>query len=139
MNNKNEIFDFKLEDVKKENPFKVPANYFEELPTQVQNKIANTPKEESIFDKMMFIFSPKFGVAFAGVLVIVMLAVNYTKTEQIDYLSNLEVDYETLMETIDLDEDELLFADLYLPTEVAISDVSIDYLLDEGIEDTDIY
>ena len=139
MNNKNEIHDFKLSDIKKENPFKVPANYFEELPTKVQNKIANTKKQETFFDKLMFIFSPKFGVAFAGVLVLIMLAVNYSKTEQTDYLSNLDVDYHTIIETIDFDEDELLLADLYEPIEITESDISIDYLLDEGLTEYDLY
>ena len=139
MNNKNNIHDFKLSDIKKENPFKVPANYFEELPTQVQNKIANTPKQETIFDKLMFIFSPKFGVVFAGVLVIAMLAINFTKTEQTDYLSNLDVDYYTIIETIDFDEDELLLADLYQPTEINADDISIDVLLEQEIEDYELY
>ena len=48
-----------LSKLKKENNFNVPANYFEELPTQIQERISQTNSKTTFLDKVKLLISLK--------------------------------------------------------------------------------
>lgn len=60
--------------------FDVPENYFNELTVKIQSKIFK--KEESVFEKIQqFIFTPKYSLALAGIITIIIASALLFKTE----------------------------------------------------------
>ena len=103
MNKKNEIRDELkklspfLSDIKKENSFKVPQNYFKSLPEKVLEQVqptTNTSEKkttqvgwmERLMENIALLFQPKFAVGFATATILVIAALYFVQkpTDQID-------------------------------------------------------
>lgn len=66
----------------KSESFNVPENYFNELTVKIQSKIYK--KEESIFEKIQrFIFTPKYSLALAALITIVIASTLLFKSENV--------------------------------------------------------
>ncbi len=94
MNKKNEINDELkklspfLSDIKKENAFKVPENYFKTLPDQVLEQVKTTTNTsekrvtqpgwmERLMENIAVLFQPKYAVGFATALILVVASVYF--------------------------------------------------------------
>ncbi len=98
----------KLEDLKKENVFKVPEGYFEDLPMRIQSRIqSGIPVERiPVFRRNVF----KYAVSLAAMVLIVLVVLKfYTRQPSPEKLLS-QVPTEALisyLETSDITEDEL--------------------------------
>ncbi len=104
--------------IKNDNPFEVPADYFDSLPEKIASKIIATKKENSFAAKFRIIFNPKIYIPVAAsILIVVFLIFKSTgiKTrsdQQMAYTANdnsAEYQYaDSLIENGDIDESMLL-------------------------------
>ena len=164
-NNQDEHIDFKkfapeLSKIKKDNPFKVPDDYFDKLPEAIREKVASVTKKISIFEQFLLRFKqPKYSITtgLAFILIVVALFVFIKPADkEIQFLSDITIDdiLEESPELIyDMDESiilEVLFADntdetydyfesdIYNDTTINEDEI-IDYLSDENFETELLY
>lgn len=64
-----------LNQIPKYNPFSVPANYFEEFPTDLQNKIADNKTSIKWTDWLVLLLKPSFSVPVLSVLLITFVGI----------------------------------------------------------------
>ncbi|NJO68025.1 MAG: hypothetical protein HC830_00990 [Bacteroidetes bacterium] len=68
---------FKLDDLKKENPFQVPGNYFDSLGSRISDRIqANAPVEKQAFSLARVKPMLAFAGGFAGLALILYLGIS---------------------------------------------------------------
>ncbi|MCW3104260.1 MAG: hypothetical protein JWO09_2700 [Bacteroidetes bacterium] len=65
-----------LSSIPKYNPFEVPAHYFDELPTLIQEKCA-APEKVSAFEWLKMLFRPNFAVPVLTVILIAFAGIRY--------------------------------------------------------------
>jgi hypothetical protein len=136
----------KLEDINKDNIFKVPDNYFEEFPDRLQQRIAESEKS-----KATPVIPIKRFIQVAAAAVILFFAIygimqvnnqpasidqilsDISTEELIDYLVESDISTEELLADLDisiLTSDEDPIEDEVIPTE-PIDEMIIDEILDE--------
>jgi hypothetical protein len=108
----------KLSSVGKENPFDVPADYFETLPEDIIAKCNATEKENSFISNFKIILNPRLYIPVAvSVIIIILVIINTpvlrtTDDQQlamIDYGSSAEYQYvDSLIDNGDIDESLLM-------------------------------
>jgi len=125
----------KLEDINKKNIYKVPDNYFEQLPTRIQTRVNN---EEKAF---RFSLSWRFALrvatpAFALILLLFYFGIRTSDTAQspeallamvetediIAYLENTDITTDDIINEIDFSSIDLTFED----EEIIMQDIDID-------------
>ena len=148
-----------LSKINKENPFRVPKDYFNELPIAIQSKVSKS-KQISVWERFIQLFKqPKYSISFATVaatfIVALALFINPDVQEE-DFISGITVEdiineYPEFISSIDESMIiELLFVDNnydiedYFNTNIesdsSISeDDIIDYLSDENFDTELIY
>jgi hypothetical protein len=159
MNNKKEIKDELeklspfLSEIKKENAFEVPENYFKSLPDKVLEQIQvskNTTKQsedqagwiDRLIENIVLLFQPKYAVGFATALVFVVASVYIFRkpTDQIDGSYQLASQY--ISDHIDEFDVEMIWELSVSETgestaDEGIDDSSFDEYLDEIIDELD--
>lgn len=136
----------KLEDINKDNVFKVPDNYFEEFPDRLQKRIAESEK-----NKKTPVIRLKRIVQLAAAAVILFFAIyginqmnnqpasidqilsDISTEELINYLVESDMSTEELLEDLDIliiASNEDLISDEIIPDE-SIDEEVIDEILDE--------
>ena len=155
-----EEFAPELNKIKKQNSFKVPDGYFEELPTAIQEKVLTKSKGISIFEQFLILLKqPRYSLTtgLAFILIIIGLFVFIKPADQeFQLFSDITIDdiLEESPELIyDMDESiiiEILFAEngqetydyyeneIYTDTTITEGEI-IDYLSDENFETELIY
>ncbi len=127
--------DTKLNDMNKKLPFRVPDNYFGELPDRIMEKIQEEQKEKSKNTPIIYILKPAFSLAamFIGFAIIAYLAVNMIEQPREKAFpddiakANYEKQYtseEELLDAINQEEQQIQIKEE--------TDEYIDYLLNEG-------
>ena len=150
-----------LSETKASNPFEVPADYFETLPTQIQERIAET-KQVPFFTKLtILIKQPAYSVSIAGIAAIIFLAILFTSNPAKDQdfqmpaftleeilNSEPEIIYEmsesqlieALMACCDNDDNAILFPEPTIKKGTNLSDDDIiDYLSEEDFDENIFY
>jgi len=139
----------KLEDIKKENIYKVPERYFDELPMRIQNRISG--KSESapsmVFNWTMAvkIAVPAFVLAIAVSFGILFQSNNTTQDaetllaqvsteDMIAYLQETDISVDEILNEIQFDEiaDELVDEHLLLDDEELTGDLYDELILEYG-------
>ena len=126
-----------INDMNKKLPFRVPDNYFRELPDKVLERCQEEQQEESTGKSLVYILKPALSLAamFIGIAIIAYLAVNIiNRPEDKSYQPNdiAKANYEKQYSS----EEEIIDA---LKTNEEIktdeeTDEYIDYLLKEDID-----
>ena len=137
----------KLEDINKENVFKVPENYFEELPGRLEKRIKEEKSPESI---PVFTIQNVLKMAAAAVFIIFAIVgirqlgnqklsapldilASITTGELVAYLEYSDISTDDLLTTIDwsvIDEDNSWIEDNLIPDN-ELDDEFIDQILNE--------
>ena len=123
-----------LSEIKKENHFTTPNDYFEVLPQVINNKKLNNNKIKNIFDKLSYrVLAPTFGILILITTFYILQPNN----------ASLELTNEELSEIIINEEliefDENLVYEVYAemenitPNEQNDNEEIIDYLIDDNI------
>jgi len=72
-----------LSKIKKQDPFRVPVNYFEQLPHKIQEKAIQAESSPSIWQILVqYLVTPKYSLAAASVLVLLVGGLLYFSTSQ---------------------------------------------------------
>lgn len=125
-----------LSSIPKYNPFEVPAGYFDELPTLIQER-CNATKQQSNPLEWLFVFlRPRFAVPALSVLLIAFLAIRYYGDNQLpaDQLAE-EISFEEQLQTIDESTIiEALTGDASEEESKNEEEKIVDYLLENNID-----
>ena len=131
----------------KQNPFRVPENYFEELPSRIQHRIDNRDSKASR-DVIGLLHNPALRVAASLFLILgiaFVMFLLFNKEKDVDTSLTMQEDYSTVQEYLlhDIDNAELFQAYMemtagtdngYLLTpENPEEQEVIDYLLEDGL------
>lgn len=135
----------KLSELKKQNSFQVPDNYFEDFPSRIQGKIS-TPEPGTLFLKLYSLLKPQLvlatvmiGFGVIAFLVMQLLTTDQTSTKTIAS-NNIVSEYEAYAYI-----DEALIVDYlaseseYFTEETFNEDEAYNYLLDNDIIIDEIY
>ncbi|MBL4653416.1 MAG: hypothetical protein JKY53_11245 [Flavobacteriales bacterium] len=159
MNEQNEISELEelkklaptLSSLKKENHFSVPSTYFDEFPMALKNKIDEQENSSKNFS-LNWLFNYKL-LAPVGTCIVLILSsllfYNPTETIELEELTAEEIQLSFEYEGYHTVDDELL-AELYYSEEAETTQKNsttneltdqeiIDYLLEENIDETQIY
>lgn len=95
----------KLEDIKKDNPFKVPDNYFDDFYSRLENKL----EKEKVKTHKIIYLKPLFAIA-ASIMLILLLSkpisisenftsrstiqIELTDDDMVEYIASTSSDYE---------------------------------------------
>ncbi len=138
----------KLEDIDKQNIFKVPDKYFDQLPTKIQSRINDSTASKSTLSWNLFlkIATP----VFALVLLFIFIEKNnqepmptagdylaqVSADDLIAYLGDTEISADEILEELDISENDVdLFDDESLLQEFELDDMEINAVIDEyGID-----
>ncbi len=127
-----------LSGIPKYNPFEVPAGYFDQLPSVIQNKIIARNENGSLLDWLILMIKPRFAIPVLSVILFAVVGINLVeKNAEQPIVNQMEeltledhlcfIDETTIMEDLTASSDEVL----------AENDESIeDYLLENNIEET---
>jgi len=149
-----------LADLKKENPFKVPANYFDDLSDQVLEKARPSAASESVGVKngpglldqlavfIQRLFQPQYAVGFATVALLIVAGLFFLKNDEdptlatseeltleeaTDYLAANIDEFDTdLLMSVEFGEDEIDEISL-----VEIGEEEFNEVLEDLLEDFD--
>jgi len=116
--NKLDEFAPKLSSVNNENPFNVPADYFETLPEKITAKFSAHTAEHSFNANFRFIFNPRLYIPVAVLVLIVVLMIvktpimkttNNSQLAQNNVENSIEYQYvDSLIDNGDIDEAMLM-------------------------------
>jgi hypothetical protein len=140
----------RLSYINKDNPFIIPEGFFDSFPSRLSEKIHN-PESAGIYEKYILTLKPYLAIAalFIGVVIIGIISYNVLhrgnniqklKADEMANLINEDVYYlsdESIMEVINLNNAGT-GNDKFLASEDNITNEVIDYLINEGIDITDI-
>lgn len=142
----NDIEDIKafaptLLEIPKYNPFEVPADYFDELPTIVQECILESKNKRSRFEWIILLLKPRFAFPMIVILFITIAGINYMNKNA--ELKNTEEELSLEDHLYYIDEIEIidqLTADASIEAEnVSTDESSIEnYLLDNNIDESNL-
>jgi hypothetical protein len=142
-----------LSDIKKENAFKVPKDYFKSLPDKVLDQIQvskNTTEQISaqaswidrLIENIAVLFQPRYAIGFATALILIVAAIyiNQKPVNQLNGSSNLVSQY--VEENIDEFDAEMLWEASVFESEENYNDeteddVGSDEYLEELIDELD--
>lgn len=128
--------------IDKYNPFEVPKDYFEELPTIVQERVIESAKKSNGLEWLFLLFRPRFAVP--------MLVVLFVSIAGIYYINNNSIKNVELVEELSLEDNlyyineneilEHLTADASIENEsLSEDDNSIEnYLLENNIDESNL-
>ena len=125
--------------IKKENSFKVPANYFDELPTLVQEKC--TEKEElrlpDFIKRIMLVLNHKYAIPVAMLVILVYFGIKNTSIDSTILTANDISEYIASENIYEMDE--TLLIEILLEEEQSLSmneqdEEMVDYLMDSDID-----
>lgn len=134
----------KLEELKghKNNPFSVPKGYFENFPTQMQERIISKQKDYNWVIRLLNYIKPQFALGFMIIAfgIIAYSAVNFILSNKVS--NGIDSDFYTRIIEVDASEySEQHFIDILLEDEKKIeiekkeeTDFYINYLVDEDID-----
>jgi len=128
----------KLEDISRENIFKVPDGYFEKLPAIIQNRVAKPEPAR------WFLPAFKFAMPAAVIILLVAIWVTTSSTDSIEkqlteiqteqlmaYLEESDYPIDWLIEEVSLNEDDLygleeeVFSSME-PFDITVEDLSVE-------------
>ncbi len=128
--------------IDKYNPFEVPPDYFEELPTIVQERVIQS-KNTSSFEWLFLLFKPRFAIPFIAIICISFAGIYYMNNQTtIKNEANEELSLEDHLYYIDeADIVEQLTADASTENEnISDDENSIEnYLLENNIEESNLH
>ncbi len=136
-----------LSDIKKEDSFKVPKNYFKSLPDKIleQVRVTTETSEKSItqanwldrlFEYISVLFQPKYAVGLATAMILVVASVYYSQKPDNSIEGPYQLVRQYIEDNIDEFDAEMLWeASVYEPGEVANHENIDDYYLDEYFEE----
>lgn len=92
-----------LSNIPKYNPFEIPAGYFDELPTIIQQK-CTTASELPLFEWLKMFFRPNFSIPVLTVLLIAFAGIHYLnnsteKTDPVAEVINIDEQLQNIDET----------------------------------------
>ena len=128
--------------IDKYSPFEVPKDYFEELPTIIQERVIESSKKSSGLEWLFLLFRPRFAVP--------MIVILFVSIAGIYYINNNSIKNVELVEELSLEDNlyyinetdilEHLTADASIENEsVSEDDNSIEnYLLDNNIDESNL-
>jgi hypothetical protein len=132
-----------LLNIPKYNPFDIPKDYFDELPSLVQQKAATTNRRTDFIEWLLLFIKPRFVIPLATTIIIAVAGINYMNR-------NSEIIYPAATEELSL-EDHIYYideaaiieqyaADTETENENTLSEDNTieDYLIDNDIEETDL-
>ncbi|MBA3972238.1 MAG: hypothetical protein H0X46_08865 [Bacteroidetes bacterium] len=130
-----------LLNISKYNPFEVPADYFDELPTIVQEKVTSARSKIPVAEWLLLLIKPRFIIPFATTIIIAVAGINYMNRNS----GTLQPVYE---EDLSLEEqlyyiDEAAIIEQYTANTASESETTSetgieDYLIDNNVEETDL-
>lgn len=134
----------KLDDIDKKEVFKVPDGYFEDLPMQIQKRITETPKRQTLR-------IPSWSLALAASILLLLtfvfifpnnnptaeeLLAEISQDEIVAYLDLIDLDEYDIASAIGDEANELNFEDTNVLDGIDLEDQSIDdVLLEYDLED----
>ena len=131
-----------LSNIPKYNPFDVPAGYFDELPTVVQQRCIDAAKKPAFAEWLSMLFRPRFAIAVLTTVLIAVSGIYYTRqtgvtntipavAEEITVDEQLQnIDETTIVEELTADADLAVIADP--------QDDIVDYLMESDIDETSL-
>ncbi|RLD61293.1 MAG: hypothetical protein DRJ05_02935 [Bacteroidetes bacterium] len=150
-----------LSGAKATNPFSVPGDYFETLPAQIQERIAEK-KQVPFFNQIAIrIKQPTYSIPIAGIAAIIFLVILFTTNPDknqdyqmpaftLEEILNSEPEFlyemsesqliEVLMADNDFEDNTISFPESLIKNDTGLSDEDIiDYLSGEEFNETIIY
>lgn len=131
-----------LSNIPKYNPFEVPAYYFEELPTLVQEKCGSKNGQASWKDWLMMVFRPNFAIPVLSVVLIAFTAIYYLEKNEmkIEPVTAEEINVEEQLQNIDESTIiDALTAQLNHGTSADNdNDKIMNYLLENNVDETNL-
>ena len=128
--------------IDKYSPFEVPKDYFEELPTIIQERVIESSKKSSGLEWLFLLFRPRFAVP--------MIVILFVSIAGIYYINNNSIKNVELVEELSL-EDNLYYINENEILEYLTADASIEnesgseddnsienYLLDNNIDESNL-
>ena len=129
-----------LLNIPKYSPFEVPVDYFDDLPSIIQEKTIVSHVGTRDLSWLWLIFKPRFIIPFAATIIVAVAGINYMNRNA-EILSP-DIEELSLEEHLYYIDEAAIFeqyADETSEDEVAKEDSSIeDYLIDNDIEETDL-
>ncbi len=140
----------RLEDINKQNIFKVPDNYFDQLPTRIQSRINDSRPGRTLgWNLSLKIAAP----VFALVLLFIFLGKNDQKSmlsaddylaqvstdDLIAYLGTTDISVDEILEELDISENGMdLFDEESLLQDFQIDDMEMNIIIDEYGLDSEV-
>ena len=128
--------------IDKYNPFEVPKDYFEELPTIIQERVVESKESSSLLDWLFWLLKPRLAVSMIAILIISVVGIYYMNNNSIQ---NTEATEELSLEDnlYYINENEILehlTADASIGFESASEDENSieNYLLDNNIDESNL-
>lgn len=125
------------------NPFETPTNYFDELPTKIQDIVLNNGSKTSIWEWLTLLIKPNFAIPVLTTLLIAFAGINYlekqakvtdTKTEyqlseeeQLDFIDESNI-IEEIVSNSNIENDILIEQNTGIEN----------YLIDNHIDETNL-
>jgi hypothetical protein len=131
-----------LSNIPKYNPFAIPAGYFDELPSLIQEKCINTKSGISLKEWLLMLFRPNFAIPVLTIILIAFSAIYYLEKDGIksENFTVEEVNVEEQLQNID--ESTLIDAlAAQVNNETGFdndNDKIMNYLLDNNVDETSL-
>jgi len=131
-----------LSNIPKYNPFDLPADYFDELPTLVQQRCINERSKIPLIDWLLLIIKPRFAIPVLSVLVIAFGGIYYMnntvmqpETAALTDEISIDEQLQDIDETIIIDE---LTAQVSPETSESENDRIVDYLMENDVDEASL-
>jgi hypothetical protein len=131
-----------LSNIPKYNPFDIPAGYFDELPTIIQQKCVNNNFKLSWREWLFMIFRPNFAIPVLSVVLIAFAAIYYIDRNEKQFVSPVAEEISIDEQLQNIDEStiiEALTAQVNYESSTDNDNEKImNYLLDNDVDETNL-
>lgn len=127
-----------LSNIPKYNPFEVPANYFDELPTIIQQHCVENKSATSFIEWLKLLIQPRFAMPVLTTLLIAVAGINYMDKNAASSQPAIAEEITTEEQLYNIDEATIIESLVATTENQTVSDDNTnieDYLIDNNIDE----
>jgi hypothetical protein len=130
-----------LSNIPKYNPFEVPANYFDELPTIIQQHCVGSKPATSFIEWLKLIVQPRFAMPVITTILIAVAGINYMDKNATSLQPSIAEEVTTEEQLYNIDEATIIESLVSSTENKTLPDDNTnieDYLIDNNIDENNL-